>query len=161
MVKVDLRGVHAVRAKLASGKTAVYHYAWRGGPRLEGKPGSPTFVASYNTAHASRKVVPEGTLHALVAAYRQSGEFKGRAESSKRAYRAYLALIEAEFGDMPLKAVQDPRARGEFKAWRDSMSATPRKADYAWAVLARVLEHFRFNPDRIRLGRRSGRTRRA
>ena len=139
MVKVDLRGIHSVRRKLATGRVETYHYAWRGGPRLEGKPGSPIFVASYNAAHDARKVLPEGTMHALVAAYRQSSEFKGRAESSKRSYRYYLALIEAEFGDMSLKALQDPRARGEFKAWRDGMAATPRKADYAWAVLARVL----------------------
>ncbi|MCJ2084517.1 tyrosine-type recombinase/integrase [Methylobacterium sp. E-005] len=139
MVKFDLQGVHTVRAKLASGKVVTYHYAWRGGPRLEGKPGSPAFHASYNAAHAARKVVPPGTLHALIVAYRNSSEFKGRAESSKRAYRAYLALIEDEFRDMTLEAVQDKRARGDFKEWRDSMSATPRKADYAWSVLARVL----------------------
>jgi integrase len=27
----------------------------------------------------------------------------------------------------------------EFKAWRDRMSATPRRADYVWTTLARVL----------------------
>ena len=32
--------------------------------------------------------------------------------------------------------------------WRDSMSGTPRKADYAWAVLARVLS---FGEDRAKL----------
>src|SRR5207253_1579652 len=32
-----------------------------------------------------------------------------------------------------------PKARNEFKVWRDRMAATPRKADYAWATLARVL----------------------
>jgi integrase len=139
VVKFDLQGVHTVRAKLASGKVVTYHYAWRGGPRLEGRPGSPAFYASYNAAHAARKVVPDGTLHALIVAYRKSAEFDGRAESSKRAYRSYLALIEAEFGDMTLEALQDKRARGDFKEWRDGMAATPRKADYAWAVLARVL----------------------
>jgi integrase len=35
--------------------------------------------------------------------------------------------------------VQDRRARGKFKEWRDGMAANPRKADYAWTVLARVL----------------------
>ena len=29
--------------------------------------------------------------------------------------------------------------RGEFKIWRDKMTHTPRKADYAWSTLARVL----------------------
>jgi hypothetical protein len=40
MVKVDLKGIAKVRAK---GRT--YYYAWRGGPRLYGEPGSPEFMA--------------------------------------------------------------------------------------------------------------------
>src|SRR5664280_748231 len=41
---------------------------------------------------------------------------------------------------MPLAAVEDKRARGTFKAWRDEMAEkTPRAADYAWMVLARIL----------------------
>jgi hypothetical protein len=45
MVKVDLKGLAKVTAK---GRT--YWYAWRGGPRLRGEPGSPEFMASYNEA---------------------------------------------------------------------------------------------------------------
>ena len=40
---------------------------------------------------------------------------------------------------MPLAVVQDRRARGKFKEWRDGMAANPRTADYAWTVVARVL----------------------
>jgi hypothetical protein len=29
--------------------------------------------------------------------------------------------------------------RGEFKTWRDSFAETPRKADYAWTTLARIM----------------------
>ena len=63
--------------------------------------------------------------------------------------RHYLRLVEDEFGTMPLKAVDDRRARGLFMKWRDRMSGTPRKADYAWAVLARLLS---FGKDRARIG---------
>ena len=38
-----------------------------------------------------------------------------------------------------------PRVRGEFKAWRDRFANTPRKADYAWTTLARILS---FGKDR-------------
>ena len=48
-------------------------------------------------------------------------------------------MIEAEFGDMPIEALSDPEVRGEFKRWRDGMADAPRKADYAWTTLARVL----------------------
>jgi integrase len=48
-------------------------------------------------------------------------------------------LIEAEFGNLPLAALDDRRVRAEFKGWRDSFADTPRKADYAWSTLARIL----------------------
>ena len=41
MVEVALKGVFKVKAK-----GRVYYYAWRGGPRLTGEPGSPEFVSS-------------------------------------------------------------------------------------------------------------------
>jgi integrase len=40
---------------------------------------------------------------------------------------------------MPIEALSAPEVRGEFKTWRDTMADTPRKADYAWTVLARLL----------------------
>src|SRR5262245_25607623 len=45
MIKVDIRGIAKVRSK---GRT--YWYAWRGGPRLRGEPGSPELLQSYNEA---------------------------------------------------------------------------------------------------------------
>jgi len=44
-MKVELRGVHKLRIQGRS-----YYYAWRGGPRLRGEPGTPEFMASYNEA---------------------------------------------------------------------------------------------------------------
>jgi hypothetical protein len=38
-----------------------------------------------------------------------------------------------------MDALADRRVRGEFKNWRDSYAQTPRKADYAWATLARIM----------------------
>lgn len=60
-------------------------------------------------------------------------------QNSQRAYDRYLKLIDAKFGTMPLAAIEDKRARGEFKAFRGTFSATPRKADYVWTTIARVL----------------------
>jgi hypothetical protein len=61
------------------------------------------------------------------------------APTTRRAYLIYIKLIEDEFGDLPLAALADRRVRGEFKTWRDSFAATPRKADYAWTTLARIM----------------------
>jgi hypothetical protein len=42
---------------------------------------------------------------------------------------------------MPVAALEDPRVRGDFKDWRDTFAATPRKADYLWQTLTRVFSH--------------------
>lgn len=136
---VRLKGVHRVRKTLASGETAVYHYAWRGGPRIDAEPGTPDFVRVYTEAHAARKRPPTGTMFALISGFRSSAEFTSSAPSTQKEYGRYLKLIENAFGDMPIEALSDPAVRGVFKGWRDGMASTPRKADYAWTTLARVL----------------------
>ena len=40
MVRVRLKGLNSIRKKLADGSTVTYWYAWKGGPRLTGSPGS-------------------------------------------------------------------------------------------------------------------------
>lgn len=136
MVAVRLKGVHVV---LSKGRT--YHYAWRGGPRLPGTPGSPEFIDAYAKAHRERKVpsAPGKTMKALVVAFKASPEFEGLGDHTKRAYRTYLDMIEGEFGDMPLAAVDDPDVAEEFYSWRDDMASKPRSADYAVSTLKRLL----------------------
>jgi integrase len=138
-MRVVLKGIHTVRMKLASGETRTYYYAWRGGPKLAGTPGSPEFMRSYNDAIAARKRPAQGVLFALIAEFKTTGEYTKKSAATKRAYNHYLKMIEAEFGDMPIAALSDPECRGEFKAWRDKLSDKPRTADYAWTTLARVL----------------------
>jgi len=40
---------------------------------------------------------------------------------------------------MPIGALEDKRALGDFKEFRDSFAETPRNADYVWTTIARVL----------------------
>lgn len=135
MVEVPLKHVHRVRANGSE-----YHYAWRGGPRLPGAPGSAEYLDAYREAHRKRKAPHSGEMRALVTAYKASPEFKTCSDHTKRAYLAYLDLIEAEFGDMTFGALDDPDVVDEFYAWRDGMAETPRKADYAVSTLKRLLE---------------------
>lgn len=138
-VRVNLKGLHTVKRRLASGVVNVHYYAWRGGPRIDAEPGTPVFLDAYTQAHRDRVKPARGLLCGIVAEFRASSEFTSKSPATQRAYSAYLKLIEAEFGDMPLAALSEPEVRGEFKAWRDTMAANPRKADYAWTTLARVL----------------------
>jgi hypothetical protein len=74
MVKVELKGV----AKVTS-KRRTYWYAWRGGPRLRGEPGSPEFITSYHEAH-----YPNLRL-------RPPAPNKGRGRLQRQVRRAFVA----------------------------------------------------------------------
>jgi integrase len=131
--------------RLATGETRVYFYAWRGGPRIQAVPGTPEFISLYHQAYASLLKPKPGTLMTLIAEFKASAEFRRLSPSSVRSYLSYIKLIEDEFGDLPLAALADRRIRGEFKGWRDRFANTPRKADYAWSTLSRLLS---FSKDR-------------
>jgi integrase len=148
-VRVVLKGIHKVKKRLASGEIRVHFYAWRGGPAILAKPGTPEFVHAYNDAHASIRRPMAGTMMTIIAEYKASPDFTKLASSSRRMYLMYMRLIEEEFGDLPLAALADRRIRGEFKTWRGTFAATPRKADYAWTTLARLMS---FAKDRGTIG---------
>jgi hypothetical protein len=140
-VRVRLRGINCYTAKLADGTTKTYWYAWKGGPRLEGEPGTPEFIASYNDAAAQKVKLPKGVLLSVMQGYQASEDFRQLADSTRRSYVAHIKRIEKKFADFPLTALTDRRTRGIFMEWRDKLAADSgrRQADYAWTVLARIL----------------------
>lgn len=140
MVRVRLKGVITVRKRLADGTVRTYYYAWRGGPRLPGEPGSPEFVAAYHALRTDRGNRHKGTLNGLLIEYQRSPYFLDKSVATRRDYVRHLRKIEVEFGDMPLEALSDKRVRGDMLAWRDNLARSSRRqADYTVAVLALVL----------------------
>ena len=140
-MRVRLKGINRVIKRLADGRSATYYYAWKGGPRLHGEPGSPEFIGSYNEAAARKVTPPRGTIFSVLQQYQASEDFRALADSTRRSYVALISRIEKRLGDFPLSALTDRRSRGIFMAWRDEIAASAgrRQADYAWTVLARVL----------------------
>ena len=140
-MRIPLKGLNRVRKRLADGRAVTYYYAWKGGPRLPGKPGSPEFVDAYNKAIAERTQPPHGVLLSILQPYQASPDFQDLAPSTRRSYVPLIKWIEKAFGDFPLTAMTDRRSRGVFMAWRDRIAVESgrRQADYAWTVLARVL----------------------
>lgn len=137
-----MRGVNRVVKRLASGRRVTYWYAWKGGPRLQGEPGSPEFIASFNAAHAARKAPRSSNLAALAQRYRGSPEFARLADTTRKAWLTWLKRIEeAEIATLSWDALNDPDVRGELLEWRDTFAKTPRTADYALQVLGRVLAY--------------------
>lgn len=125
-MRVNLKGIHTVKVKLAGGKIGVYRYAWRGGPKLDGEPGTPQFMASYNAAVATLKAPKAGRFHSVIVGFKASGEFRGLAARTQSDYLKHIARIEVKFGTLPLSGFNEANAkttRGVFKKWRDENAA--------------------------------------
>jgi hypothetical protein len=138
-MRVQLKGICHVRKKLASGEVREYWYSWRGGPRLEGRPGSAEFIASYNAAIARSKP-SSNDLAFLLDAYQDSEGFRCLASKTKKDYNKILTSIRKKFGDCPIKLLDYRKVRGDFLEWRDEIAkSSPRQADYIITVFARAL----------------------
>jgi integrase len=137
MVKVELRGVFKVTAK---GRT--YWYAWRGGPRLRGEPGSPEFMASYNEAIEDRRTPDKSRFRFVVTVYKGSAEYKKLAESTRAQWGPWLDRIADYFGELRIAQFDRPeKIRPVIRRWRNQWADTPRTADYALQVLSRAVAH--------------------
>jgi integrase len=147
VVRMTLKGIATVTAK---GKT--YHYAWRGGPRLRGEPGSPEFIASYNEAIADLRTPDTSRFRSLVTAYKASADFKKLAPSTIKNWSTWLDRIAEHFGDLRIAQFDRPeKIRPIIIRWRNQWGEKPRTADYAMQVLSRLLS-FAVDP----LGRLAG-----
>jgi integrase len=134
-----IKGIHTTRKRLADGSLRVYHYAWRGGPRITGQPGTVQFQAAYAKIMAARAEHRVSVLGDVIDEYLVSAEFKRLSADHHKAVRRYLELIRAKFGKMPLQVVDDKRIKGDFRRFRDTFQGTPRKADYVWSTLSRLM----------------------
>ena len=139
-MRVRLKGINSLTKRLADGQVVTYWYAWKGGPRLHGQPGSPEFIASYNEAVSRKVTPPAGVMFSVLQGYQASQDFLDLSKRTRDDYIGKIKQIEKEFGDFPLSALADRRTRGVFLAWRDKLAhSSRRQADYSWVVLARVL----------------------
>jgi integrase len=152
-MEIKLVGVHKVNAKLASGETVTYYYAWRGGPRIKSKPGTNAFTHEFVRLTRDRPREAESeSLGWLLNEYLASADYQKLAPSTRRDYERIIAIIRLKFDTMALAACEARGARSVFLKWRDSMRETPRSADLHLTVLARILswgrgrEHIGRNP---------------
>ena len=86
-MRIKLKGIHAAHVTLADRTKKIYWYAWRGGPRLCGEPGTPDFTASYNEAVAKRAPTPEGKLQFLIEKFQASGAHLVGSKGSRSYHR--------------------------------------------------------------------------
>jgi integrase len=139
-MRIELKGLYWTYATLADGTKKFYYYAWKNGPGLTGEYGSPEFIASYNAAIATKVAPPEGRFQSLINGYQKSQDFLSLRDRTRADYIKHIGKIEPKLGDMPIKALADPRTRGILLDWRDELAIiSKRQADYTWTVLARII----------------------
>jgi integrase len=137
MVRINLKGVAKATAK---GRT--YLYAWRGGPRLRGEPGSSEFLASYNEALDKRRMPDLNRFKSLIVLYRASPDYSKLADSTRKNWSPWLDRIADYFGDLRIAQFDRPeKIRPIIRRWRNQWADKPRTADYGMQVLSRVLSY--------------------
>src|SRR5438105_15922028 len=115
MVKIDLKRVAKVTAK---GRT--YYYAWRGGPRLRGEPGSSEFIESYQAAYAEMRTPDQGRFRSVVVLFKASGEYERLALSTKKNWGPWLDRIAEHFGELRIAQFDRPdKIRPHIRQWRN------------------------------------------
>lgn len=136
-MRVNLRGIAKVRSK-----GRVYWYAWRGGPRLRGEPGTAEFIQSYNEAIEGRRTPDTGKFRSVIVAYRASKEYKKLAASTQRNWSPWLDKISDHFGDLSIRQFDRPeKIRPVIRQWRSKWEDKPRTADYGIQVLSAALSY--------------------
>lgn len=138
MVKIKIKGVFPTYKTLADGTRATYWYHRATGTRLAGDKGSAEFSASYVEAE---RFEPRDTnnVAALIRDYLLGARFAKRADSTKAEYRRMLRILEAEFGKLPIKALESPKVRGVFLDYQEEIGRDrEREADNRLTVMSVV-----------------------
>jgi integrase len=137
MAIIRLKGLKKVKAK-----GRVYWYAWRGGPRLTGEPGTPEFNASYQRAVNELRALDESKFRSVIVGYKASGHYVRLAESTRREWASWLDRITDAFGGLSTAQFDRPeKIRPIIRQWRNKWQDKPRTADYGMQVLSRVLSY--------------------
>ncbi len=108
------------------------------GPRIGlGRDTSdPDFWRRLREARGQGKAIAEGTMAALIAAFRKHKVDKMESAATRRGYTYFLDRIGAMAGDRRVDAL----ARSDVYTLQDQLSDTPTTANYMIAVLRTTLE---------------------
>lgn len=134
MSNIPVKGVHKVTSK-----GRVYFYAWRGGPRLPGEPGSREFIAALDAALG--KPNDASKLTGLIRDFKASDAYTKIADSTKRNWGPWLDRIADDLGKFSIKTFDKPEIRQVIKKWRGKWKDKPRAADMGKQVLSALLSY--------------------
>ena len=138
-VETDLKNINRVKKTLSDGTQVTYYYAWKGGPPLKGKPGTPEFIESYIEATKRQSERPKNLAN-LIDKYTSSKEFEKLKPSSKATYIVHFRQIKAKLGELPTSVFGKPRTIDILEDWRAKVAEhSPSNADAQWFQLSKAL----------------------
>lgn len=152
MVVMRLKHVHVYQDRHGR-KRAYLRIPGRAGIRLEGSPGSPEFIASYNAAVAGLPPLERpgdgqpGSIRSLLTAYYKSSDFTTLTASTQRAHKGVLERFAAmDFGGSSVDALPaNGMTKGDFLDLLDELADKPG----AWeTTMKRVRKLYAFAIDR-------------
>ncbi len=143
LARVELKGIHRVRRKLAEGTVREHHYAWRGGPKFWSsdsgvRKGSADYIAAL-TAVAERLKTDGLSAPAMIDAFLDSAEYRKLAPRTRANCRKWALRFAEEFKGDPAAIFEDPASRGEVTEWRQKWTHSPKQYDYAGTVVTVIL----------------------
>jgi integrase len=143
VARIELKGVHRVRRKLANGTYRERHYAWRGGPCFWSSDMSfpkhgVEYIAAFST-HAARPTEPRNFTKTVVDQFLDSAEFLSTKPRTQKDYKKWMLRFQEEFSDDPFAMFAEPESRGEVSEWRQQWAHSPKQFDYCGTVVTRFL----------------------
>lgn len=143
-MKVKIKGVNTVKKVLADGSIRVHYYHRASGKPLEGRPGTPLFLASIAGAEKAMRDRTGETFAGLIRLFENSGYFADLSEVTRKDYRWKLAQVEKRWGTCPVGVFSDPESAEEFArdvlAWHNELGrGSKRSADALVGTVTRLL----------------------
>ena len=149
-MKISIKGIYEIRKRLKNGTIASYWYHRASQTRLSGTFGSTEFLTAYMNAGKFLKDDLQNVSN-LISEYTGSPKFLKLKPRTRDEYLRMLRHLDLEFGDMPIKALENLKVRGEFIDYQEKMSLqTPREADNRLSVMSAV---FSYSFDKGRISR--------
>ncbi len=144
-----IAGLHMVKSERPGKPVRWYIYAWRGGPkiRVAEQPTRPRLtpedVAAVAAAQADahKDTKPSNHVAGVISRYRISEHWTGLAPNTQRTWGLALDRIEAQWKEVPIAVLADPRARARIVEWHEALAkGNARGADIAKDVLGHLFD---------------------
>lgn len=138
-MRVEVKGVKRVTARLADGTKRTYYYHRKSGRPLPGDPKSPEFWQALKDFDSPLARSPEESVRGVIESYKRSPKYRNKAVNTKADYDRQLARICDHMGDIAVWHID----AGHVDDLQQLYADTPAAANRLIQVLSIILKHAR------------------